>query len=201
MKIFKALALAALVAISGTSAFAEDGKFAIGVQGGLVYPSYSASNLPTGRQLEDDNGHMAGLFFEMGLWTVTFRPEINYVVKGYTLTSVAEVEHKYLEIPLLLKVNPFGDFVVSPFIVLGPSWSQHLSSDVKFLGTTTTFNDTADKWDLAGVAGAGIEFNVAENLALNAQARYNFGFRDLDNSSQEIKSRGIYGLAGLALQF
>jgi len=72
-------------------------------------------------------------------------------------------------------VNPFGEFVVSPFIVLGPSWSTRLSSDVKLLGTTTTFNNSNDDWDIAGVAGAGVEFNVAENLGLNVQGRYNFG--------------------------
>jgi hypothetical protein len=201
MKIFKLLGLLAALGLGASAAQAADGKFAFGPQGGLVYTNYSASNLPSGSQLDDENGYMAGIFFEMGLWTVTFRPEINYVVKKYTITSRAEVANNYLEIPLLLKVNPFGEFVVSPFIVLGPSWSTRLSSDVKLLGTTTSFNNTNDDWDLAGVAGAGVEFNVAESLGLNVQGRYNFGLRDTDSSTQELKSRGLYALTGLSTQF
>lgn len=200
MKIFKIFGLLAAFGLGAHSAHAEDGKFAFGPQGGLVYPNYSASNLPAGSQLDDNSGYLAGVFFEFGLWTVTLRPELNYVVKGYTLSSTAEVEHKYLEIPVLLKVNPFGDFVVSPFLVLGPSWSYHLESDVKLLGSTTTYDNRTDNWDIAGVAGAGVEFNVSENIGMNVQGRYNFGFRDIDDTSAEVRSRGLYALAGLSFQ-
>lgn len=68
------------------------------------------------------------------------------------------------------------------------------------LGTTTTYTNREDGWDIAGVAGAGVEFNVAESISLQLQGRYNFGFRDLDKSSAEIHSRGIYALAGLGIQ-
>lgn len=199
----KALLFSMIAALAFTTevASAEDGKFAFGPQGGLVFSDYSVENAPFGRTYDDENGFIAGLFFEFGLWTVTLRPEINYVEKKFTVANTAEVTNKYVEIPLLLKVNPFSDFVVSPFIVLGPSWSNHLESDVKLLGVTTTYDNTADDWDIAGVGGLGVEFNVAENLNLSVQGRYNFGFRDIDKSSAEVKSRGIYALGGLGFQF
>jgi opacity protein-like surface antigen len=158
-------------------------------------------NAPFGRDYDGDNGFLAGLFMEFGVWTVTLRPEVNYVEKKFTVANTAEVTSKYLEIPVLLKVNPFADSVVSPFILLGPSWSNHLESDVTTIGGTASYNDTADRWDIAGVAGLGIEFNVAENMSLNLQGRYNFGFRDLDESEAEVKSRGIYALGGLGFHF
>jgi opacity protein-like surface antigen len=51
------------------------------------------------------------------------------------------------------------------------------------------------------VGGVGVEFNVAENLNLSVQGRYNFGLRDIDKSNAEVKSRGIYALGGLGFQF
>jgi opacity protein-like surface antigen len=198
------LGMIAALALTTQMARAEDGgdgKFAFGPQGGLVFSDYSVDNAPFGRNYDDENGFIAGLFLEFGVWTVTLRPEINYVEKKFTVANTAEVTNKYVEIPLLLKVNPFSDFVVSPFIVLGPSWSNHLGSDVKLLGTTTTYDNTADDWDLAGVGGVGVEFNVAENLNLSVQGRYNFGLRDIDKSNAEVKSRGIYALGGLGFQF
>jgi outer membrane protein W len=192
----------AMAGFGGPSAHADEadsgtGRFALGPQGGIVFPNWSFKN--TTVNTENDNGYMAGLFLEMGVWALTLRPEVNYVEKGYTVTNVAEVKHRYLEIPVLLKFNPFDASVVSPFILIGPSWSKHLSEKTTAInGASATYTDHADKWDLAGVAGAGIEFNLSEHVGLQLQARYNFGFRDLDSSATEIRSRGLYGMGGLA---
>jgi hypothetical protein len=200
MKIINIVCVAAALALGSYSAHA-DGKIAFGPQGGVVFSDYSVSNAPFGENYDNNNGWLAGAFLEFGVWTVTLRPEANYVVKGYTIANTAKVTQKYLEIPVLLKVNPFGGAVVSPFLVIGPSWSQHLSTDVELLGNTTTYNDQADDWDISGVGGVGVEFNIAENIGLSVQGRYNFGFRDLDKSTAELKSRGIYAMGGLSFQF
>jgi opacity protein-like surface antigen len=172
------------------------GKFTMGPQGGYVWPSWSTKNSTVTR--ENKNGYMAGIFLEAGVWAITLRPELNYVEKSYTVANVAEVKHRFLEIPVLLKFNPFAAGVVSPFIVVGPSWSKPLSTKTTVLGATTVFNDNIDRWDVAGVVGAGIEFNLSEHVGLQLQARYNFGFRDIDSSTAEVKSRGLYGMGGLA---
>lgn len=191
--------LAAVLSAPGAMADeAGDGKIAFGPQGGYVWPRLSI-NRPNANT-ENDNGFLAGAFLEFGVWVLTIRPEVNYVEKGYTVANTAEVTHKYLEIPALVKINPFGEFVVSPFLVFGPSWSKHLGSKTRLLGTTTSYNDNTDQWDAAGVAGAGIEFNVAENLGINVQGRYNFGIRDLDSSANEVRSRGLYGIVGVSIQ-
>lgn len=196
MIVFLVMGILASVSPHAMAAESGDGRFAFGPQGGAVWPNFSFKNSSVNK--DNVNGYLAGAFVELGIWAITLRPEVNYVEKGYRLNGVAEVKHHYLEIPVLLKFNPFNDAVVSPFIVVGPSWSKHLDSKVTLLGATTTYNDTVDRWDVAGVGGAGIEFNLSEHVGINLQARYNFGFRDLDSSATEIRSRGLYGMGGLA---
>lgn len=198
------LALALGIATS-TNAIADgdDGKIAFGPQGGIVFNDFDFDNQVPGRTVDNEIGWLAGAFVEFGLWAITLRPEVNYVVKKYEIANTADVEHRYLEIPVLLKFNPLADSVVSPFIVLGPSWSKHLSTETEYIsGVRVSGNlDNIDRWDVAGVAGLGIEFNVAENVGLNLQGRYNFGFRDLDSGTQEVRSRGIYALGGVSIQY
>jgi outer membrane protein W len=194
------LAVALGFAALGGAAQAADGKIGFGLQGGAVFTDFSRSNTPVGVNYENRTGYMGGAFVEFGLWTITLRPEANYVVTKYNVGTLAEIKNKYLEIPLLLKINPFADSVVSPFIVLGPSWSKHLGTDVSVLGTTATFNNTNDDDFWSGVAGVGVEFNVAENIGLSFQGRYNFGLSDTDTSTQEVKARSIYGMAGITIQ-
>jgi opacity protein-like surface antigen len=200
----KLLKLVAMVLLfwGGTQlAEAEDGRMAIGPQGGVVFSDFSVSNAPFGQSYDNRTGFMAGVFVELGVATLTLRPELNYVEMGYTVVNTAEVTNRYLEIPLLLKFNPFGEALLSPFLLIGPSWSHHMSSNVTLLGGTTAYQVTTDRWNMAGVAGLGIEFNVAENLGLAFQGRYNFGLRDLDRTGVRIRSRSIYAMGGLTLHF
>jgi opacity protein-like surface antigen len=177
-----------------------EGKIAFGAQGGLSFSDFKVKNSSVAQNKKYKNGYLGGVFVEFGLGTITLRPEINYVTKVIEYSNVAKVTNRYIEVPLLLKINPFGEVFLSPFLLGGVSYSNFRSSKVETLGTTTVFRNTSDEWDMAGVAGAGIEFNVAENIALNAQGRYNFGLRDIDSSSAEVRSRGFYALAGVSLQ-
>jgi hypothetical protein len=201
MKSWKILGALAALAFSSTAAMADagDGKIAFGPQGGIVFSNFNTNgNAPFGNDFDENTGWMAGAFLEFGIWSVTLRPEANYVRTSFTAGG-SEVKNNYLEIPLLLKVNPFADSVVSPFLVVGPSWSKHLSTDVTALGNTARINyEARNFW--SGVAGLGVEFNVAENVGINIQGRYNFGLGDADESGAEIRSRSVYGLAGISIQ-
>lgn len=203
MKKMKLLSALLAFAFAAPVAMADggDGKIAFGPQGGLVFTNFDTDNDRVfNNTFDEDNGFMAGAFLEFGVWSVTLRPEANYVQTKYTVAGSTEVKNKYLEIPLLLKVNPFADSVVSPFILVGASWSKHLSTDVTgATGTTLTQNfDGRNFW--SGVAGLGIEFNVAENVGLNLQGRYNFGFDDVNEQGGRFRSRSIYALAGISIQ-
>lgn len=201
MKSWKILGALVALAFSSNAAMADgsDGKISFGPQGGIVFSNFNTNgNAPFGNNFDENTGWMAGAFLEFGIWSVTLRPEANYVQTGFNVAG-GEVKRNYLEIPLLLKVNPFADSVVSPFIVVGPSWSKHLSDTVNIAGGTAGVNyEGRDFW--SGVAGLGIEFNVAENVGINIQGRYNFGFDDADRTGAEVRSRSVYGLAGISIQ-
>jgi hypothetical protein len=201
MKILTSLVIAASLVFASPLARADDGdsgKVAFGPQGGWVWPNFKVDspNVTT----RNFDGFLGGVFVEVGIWALTLRPEINYVEKGYEISNVAKITHKYIEIPALLKFNPLNYVGISPFIVVGPSWSKHIGSKVELLGNTTSYSDNANRWDLAGVGGLGVDFNLGPNFGISAQARYNFGVRDLDDSSSDVKSRGLYGLVGLSFQ-
>ncbi|MGZ3700513.1 MAG: porin family protein, partial [Bdellovibrionota bacterium] len=146
------------------------------------------------------SGWLGGVFVEFGLWSITLRPELNYVTKGYTVANVAEVKNHYLEVPVLLKINPLAGMVVSPFLVVGPQWSRQVSESVTPVAGTTTYSNTVTDWDLSGVAGLGVDINFSEHIALQLQGRYSYGFRDVDTSTTEVKTRDFYTIAGLAIQ-
>jgi len=184
---------------SSLTAFAE-GKVAMGVQGGLTFPDYQFKNTSPSRQYDKKDGWLGGVYGEFGFWAITLRPELNYVTKPYSVANLATVKNYYLEVPVLVKINPLTDFVLSPFLVLGPQWSKHVKSEVSTIAGTTSYANTVDGWDILGVTGLGLEANVMENLALNVQGRYAHGFRDIDSSSATVKTRGFYALAGIALQ-
>lgn len=200
MKFGKIAAVAMVLALSPLAARADNSKFAVGPQGGLTFPNFhvasdstSFSNLYGNR-----TGYLGGVFFEFGVWSVVLRPEVNYVQKGYTFAGT-NVDNHYVEIPLLVKFNPFGDFAASPFIVLGPQWSKKVGDSIT-QGNTTVFQNTATDWDISAVGGIGVDINFSDHLALELQARYSYGFRDIDTSSTVIKMRDFYTIAGLSFQ-
>ncbi|RZA08857.1 MAG: PorT family protein [Proteobacteria bacterium] len=207
MKSWKILAIAA-VAITGTSAMAadgSDGKIAFGGQGGVVFSNFKNDGTPNNQTFENVNGFVGGAFMEFGTFGITLRPEINYVRTGadYSVsgTKVAGYRNNYLEIPLLVKINPFAKSAVSPFILVGPSWSKHLSTTTdSVIGAGPSIN-YQDQNFWSGVAGVGVEFNLGENVAMNVQARYNFGLSNQSSSDNvDVKSRSIYGIAGISFQ-
>lgn len=178
-----------------------EGKFALGIQGGLSFSHHSIKDISTGQGKRTGDGFLGGVFAEFGVGTITLRPEINYVSKEFEYATLAKVTNYYLEIPLLVKVNPFAKSLFSPFFVAGPAYSSYRSSSVDVLGGTTYFQNNANRWDLSGLVGAGLEVNVHENLSINTQARYSFGLRDIDSSAATVNTRAIYAIVGLSMQY
>jgi hypothetical protein len=199
MKFGKIVALLLALAISPLSARAE-GKVAIGPQGGWTFPDFHVKDSTLSGLYKNKNGWMAGLFLEFGVWAVTLRPEINYVTKGYTVANVADVENRYLEVPVLLKINPLSGFAVSPFLVVGPQWTKQISDRVTPVAGVASYVNTATDWDISGVAGLGVDINFSQHLALQLQGRYSYGFRNVNTTNTEINERGFYAIGGLSVQ-
>jgi hypothetical protein len=137
MKSCKLVAAALALLACPLAAHAEDGKFAIGAQGGITFPDFHVKDQTLNQIYGNKNGWLGGIYLEFGLWSITLRPELNYVEKGYTVANTAEVKNQYLEVPVLLKISPLGQAAFSPFLVIGPQWSKQIGETVTTLGTTT----------------------------------------------------------------
>jgi opacity protein-like surface antigen len=180
---------------------ATDGKIAIGLQGGLLFADSKVSGSSISNAWNDEDGWVGGIFAEFGIWTLTLRPEFNYVRNKYSVGSVADVERDSMQLNALLKFNPFGAGVVSPFILVGPQWAKEVETEVtRRAGTTVVYADTSSKWDIAAVGAVGLEFNISEFIALGVQGRYIFGFRDIDDTTTEVKRRELEALANITFQ-
>lgn len=193
--------LAAPLAAKADEVESTDGKIAMGFQGGITVPEFKVKNSSLSNTYQRKDGWTAGVFFEFGIWTITLRPEVNYTRKGWTIANVADVENEYMDLAALVKFSPFGDGVVSPYILVGPQWSKQLKSDISSrAGATRIYVDTTDEWDLAAVGAIGLDFNLSEYIALGLQGRYIFGFRDVDSSATEVRQRAFHALANLTIQ-
>ena len=202
MKVFKFIPVALVLLLSPLAARAE-GKVAIGAQGGLTFPDFHVKDNATAAALYDNkNGWLGGLYLEFGVWSITLRPEVNYVEKGYTVAGLTEVKNRYIEVPVLVKINPIADAVISPFLVLGPQWSTQVSEKISPVGAgvSTSYTNNITNWDISAVAGLGLEVNISEHVGFNVQGRYSYGFRDVDASAIDMRNRTIYALVGLTFQ-
>ena len=118
-------------------------------------------------------GFMAGVFAEIPLTgSLNFQPELLYSAQGNKPNSVAgsanaeRAELDYIQLPLLLKLNK-------------QRFNVHVGPQLG-LAVWNSFNSDAYKnYDVAAVGGIG--FQIIDGLSIDA--RYNFGFVDVVNSS------------------
>lgn len=203
--------LAVIGVISASSVFAADstskgdaGTFGIGIHGGVNLNDLKVDKNVSSTISANENGGtgaLLGVHFEFGSSQFMIRPEINYSVHKYNFANVADVSHKYLEIPVLFKFAILPS-PIQPFVEIGPQFGFHLSDDTTTLGTTTTVSDSSHTMNVAGVAGAGLRLDLIENLALEAEGRYVFGFTDLSQSNDvTVKTRGFQVLGGLTVRY
>ena len=156
MKIGKSVALAISILVSPVLAHAE-GKFAIGPQGGLTFPDFHVKDSTVAGTYSNKNGWVGGIFLEFGIWSITLRPEINYVTKGYSITNVGDVSNHYLEVPVLLRVARqvlAGELALLPALVVRMLEEAHALQRTRHgggdresaHGCTIAVNSAAARW-------------------------------------------------------
>jgi opacity protein-like surface antigen len=192
------------VPAADTTSKDDVGGFGIGIHGGVNLNDLKVDKSVSSTISANDNGEtgaMFGVHLEFGGSQFMIRPEINYSVHKYNFANVADVSHKFLEVPVLFKVAILPS-PIQPFVEIGPQFGFHLSDDTTALGTTTTYNDSSHTMNVAGVAGAGLRLDLIENLAIEAEGRYVFGLTDISsNNDVTVKSRGFQVLGGLTLRY
>ncbi len=167
----------------------------IGIQAGMNFetattPAQVSSNTYTGITI--------GANVEIPILSIfSIQPELNYSRRGMNLVDAggvkADVNFHSLELPVLAKLT-FLEGSIRPYVFAGPMgvWniSRQITGTVGGAAATASFDPKS--FDLAGVAGVGVELG-----ALFVNARYVLGFTDIDSNSADYRSRGFKLLAGL----
>lgn len=186
----RTLSLIAALAVSVPLA-AQMNTGGIGIKGGLSYGDVSNSGVfPGGAKTR------AGI--AIGLAVVGGGPvgvgfEALYAQRGIIGSSGNSRELDYIDVPVYLRVGMTVP-EIQPFAYLGPQVSVELRCD----SDGGTCPSGRDKWSYAGVIGAGLRFQQAAGLSL--EARYVYGLSDLKlgtvTDSENYQTRSFMLLLG-----
>ncbi len=174
-------------------------------------------------------GFTAGVMAEIPMINaLSFRPELNYIQKGFTVSQSFDVDLigidmevgakartriNYVEMPLLLKYS-IGSNVAKVYAIAGPSIAYAANAELTPVATfivdfnlpsipINLDNNIYNRWEISGVLGAGGEVK-AGNGKVFADARYNLGFTNMLNNpivDLRIKNQGFNVSAGYAYSF
>ena len=211
----KQILLLSLIAIS-TFSIAQS-RTTFGVRGGVTSSSMSGDAVNNLQNLLDftngmvttskRNGFYAGAFTNIPITeNFSIEPGAYYAQKGYQLNGSlnvkgmeflgvnarAELQHQYIDVPILLKAN-FGGFQV----FAGPQVSYLLKSDLRTSAGVLGFNfidrkiDASEQFNKldAGITG-GVGYQFSNGLNLNAS--YDYGLTKVDaNRNVDTYNRAL----------
>lgn len=165
-----------LLAISTFLMVLAKAQVEFGIKGGL--------NAATVAYINTDNskarlGWNAGIVAEIPLQEDLFiRPEVLYSSKGfgYNATGFANagsLRLNYVAVPVLLGYHPFS----KTSLLFGPEFGFLRKAASKSQGITDDMTFGYRRFDIG--VDLGIAYDISENFG--AEARYNYGFKDLVN--------------------
>ncbi|MEL7001658.1 MAG: porin family protein [Bacteroidota bacterium] len=159
--------------------FASYGQasFHLGLKGGLNY-----ADLDTEISTETRRGFHAGAFATLKIAKVAIQPELIFSQQGASLRfdrNDLESNFSYLNIPVMLKLYLIGGLNVQ----IGPQFGFLMSADREVSDVLGNINeedvtDLYESSDLSLGLGAGLDLP----FGLTANARYNLGLSEIDNS-------------------
>jgi len=210
--------LPALLALSlSTTAFAQENTEKdknepgprIGLKGGLSIATLVKTNDKsfTSTPLLGFNGGLV-ILLPLGR-VIALQPEILYSQKGYKATGPGVLGdydyHRYnnfLDIPLLLRINPSKDLG----IVIGPQYSYLLTTHTKFNSGTTAYeqnvnneNNNIRKNIFGGVIG--LDCNLSNNVYFYGRYTIDFKNNNGDGTSSTPAYKNQVIQLGLGLLF
>jgi hypothetical protein len=125
-----------------------------------------------------------------------FQPEVLYAQKGGSVDGEdASINLSFVQIPTLLRVDfPTGG-TARPYLVAGPAFGFRTGASIEFEGEEEDISDEVARMEVSGIVGAGVQLGRAV-----VEARYDHGFRDLDQEEGgdgDAKSRTFSVLVGI----
>lgn len=188
--------------VGGVNNLIRDPDPFVGFKGGvqMIYTPVSSFSLVSGI-----NYHSTGFVVRQGLGFEVFDIEIPAEVKAITRLH-------FLEMPILARLN-LGQGKVKAYLEAGPQLSLAMDGEVitraNFLidfrlGTfdINMNNSNFRQFELAGVAGAGLKWDLGENMGMNLGIQYLHGFTDLTSEPIVDIHTSRYAVSGqLGVQY
>ena len=171
-----------------------------------------------------------GIVSEIGLHkNFAIQPELNYVRKGFKLYETMNVNlfnttipigatalsrFDYVEMPLLAKAQ-FGNESAAFYLLAGPTVGYAINGKLitraNFLVELDLFDTPIDldavgyeRWELGGMAGAGVSFGMGHGSRLFFDVRYSHGFSqpyDIPVVHQRVQHNSIGLNVGFTMPF
>ena len=180
------------------TAFADEstlGKFAFGIEAGADFGNASsATQVSSGTR----TGYAAGVSVDAGISSIlSVQPELLFVQDGAEVSDSKGVRirtsFQNIRVPVMLKAR-LGQWKFAPYVFAGPVANFHIGSSVETVLPNTSTNVKLKNWDFGVAGGIGLDFGP-----FFANARYDMGLTNLDDSGADLKSRGILVMAGLRI--
>ena len=220
-----------VVIILFIACFNINAQYSIGVKVGANFADTQVEGLIGGILPNQTTytGYTAGIVGEIPMMgNLSFRPELNYIQKGFTVSQTFDVKLigiemplgakartrlNYIEMPLLLKYSA-GTETAKAYVIAGPNVSYATNAQLRPVATLIIdfnlprvdidlSNDIYQRWELSGTVGVGGEIKVA-NGKIFSDARYTYGFTNMLNNpvvELQIKNQGFNISAGYAYTF
>jgi hypothetical protein len=128
---------------------------------------------------------------------LAFQPELLFSQKGGDGLDGADefaVNLSFLQVPTLLRVNVPTAGTLTPFLVVGPAFGFRTGASIEFAGQKEDIEDGVAGMEMSGIFGAGLQIGRAL-----VEARYDYGFNDLDeeDDDNDARSRTFSVLVGI----
>ena len=184
------VAVALVLAVQGT----VWSQPAIGIKAGASFGDISNTGVLPGN-LKHRTGLAGGLYLGFG-GALGFGIEGLYAQRGETsddLAATADTRLDYLDVPVYLRIK-IPTPAIKPFVYAGPQISYEVKCRTGAGGDCGNYSSSGrERWDYAGVIGAGIRFGGA--LGFGIEGRYVYGLNDLKlstiTSSSSYKNRSF----------
>jgi len=187
--------LVVMVALMGIMALNVQAQVVKGISGKGIKVGLNMANVTgddadiAGMDKKSLLGFAVGGFLTYNLMEiVAIQPEVLYTMKGAKYEDAGGTENfklAYIEIPVLAKLMLATQSNIKPNFFAGPALGILLSAKAG----DTDVKDQTKSTDFGFILGAGLNFNMASGGAITLDARYNMGLTNINDSSDDAKSK------------
>ena len=212
MRIFGFLGFLFLTAGLAPSAQAEVQRYGV-----LLGTNLSSLSVDPDAETGTDSNFLLGVFGEFALSERLFvESQLRYIEKGAegngldpVLAQSGDVSYtfRYFEIPLLVKYKFREGESFRPFVSAGPALAFKIGDGVTVspragstgVNTGSTASNSIRSVDFSLEFGGGAELYFSDSFALRAQAAYSLGLLDINQTTNNWKTRGLQFTAGISI--